>query len=141
MKYLISPEKKQYKANLHSHSTFSDGKLLTRISDARCSFVLETLREMGAPEDITLQAKPHVGTDKLRNIVKSIRKGSMTIITYLPSLRSILLVRIMIRFSILSLLRMFFLIQMKRKLYPMIHRMITLYQSLKRMTENRLLIL
>ena len=25
--YLISPEKKQYKANLHSHSTFSDGKL------------------------------------------------------------------------------------------------------------------
>lgn len=26
-KYLISPEKKQYKANMHSHSTFSDGKL------------------------------------------------------------------------------------------------------------------
>ena len=27
MKYLISPNKKQYKANLHSHSTISDGKL------------------------------------------------------------------------------------------------------------------
>ncbi|MBE6727720.1 MAG: hypothetical protein E7562_03620 [Ruminococcaceae bacterium] len=26
-KYLISPYKKQYKANMHSHSTFSDGKL------------------------------------------------------------------------------------------------------------------
>ena len=27
MKYLISPEKKQYKANLHCHSTLSDGRL------------------------------------------------------------------------------------------------------------------
>ena len=51
--------------------TFSDGKLLTRINDARCSFVLETLREMGAPEDITLQAKPHVGTDILRTVVQN----------------------------------------------------------------------
>ena len=50
--------------------TFSDGKLLTRINDARCSFVLETLRDMGAPEDITLQAKPHVGTDVLRAVVQ-----------------------------------------------------------------------
>ncbi len=51
--------------------TFSDGKLLTRINDARCSFVLETLRSMGAPEDITLQAKPHVGTDVLRTVVQT----------------------------------------------------------------------
>ena len=51
--------------------TFSDGKLLTRISDARCTLVLETLREMGAPEDITLQAKPHVGTDVLRVVVQN----------------------------------------------------------------------
>ena len=50
--------------------TFSDGKLLTRISDPRCTFVLETLKDMGAPEDITLQAKPHVGTDVLRIVVK-----------------------------------------------------------------------
>ncbi len=49
--------------------TFSDGKLLTRINDARCAFVLETLRDMGAPADITLQAKPHVGTDVLRSVV------------------------------------------------------------------------
>ncbi len=51
--------------------TFSDGKLLTRINDARCSFALETLRDMGAPADITLQAKPHVGTDVLRSVVQN----------------------------------------------------------------------
>ena len=51
--------------------TFSDGKLLTRINDARCALVLETLRDMGAPEDITLQAKPHVGTDILRTVVQN----------------------------------------------------------------------
>ncbi|MBQ9132613.1 MAG: hypothetical protein IJX62_09125, partial [Clostridia bacterium] len=46
--------------------TFSDGKLITRIHDPRCSFVLRTLREFGAPEDILIKAKPHVGTDLLR---------------------------------------------------------------------------
>ena len=51
--------------------TFSDGKLLTRINDARCAFVLETLAAFGAPEDITLQAKPHVGTDILRVVVEN----------------------------------------------------------------------
>ena len=51
--------------------TFSDGKLLTRINDPRCAFVLETLRDMGAPEDITLSAKPHVGTDVLRLVVSN----------------------------------------------------------------------
>lgn len=51
--------------------TFSDGKLLTRINDPRCAFVLETLRDMGAPADITLQAKPHVGTDVLRTVVQT----------------------------------------------------------------------
>lgn len=49
--------------------TFSDGKLLTRINDSRCAFVLETFRALGAPEDITLKAKPHVGTDVLRAVV------------------------------------------------------------------------
>ena len=49
--------------------TFSDGKLLTRINDSRCAFVLETLKDMGAPNEITTQAKPHVGTDMLRRVV------------------------------------------------------------------------
>lgn len=51
--------------------TFSDGKLLTRINDARCAYVLETLRAMGAPADICLMAKPHVGTDVLRVVVET----------------------------------------------------------------------
>ena len=49
--------------------TFSDGKLLTRINDSKCSYVLDTLRRFGAPEDITVKAKPHIGTDILRNVV------------------------------------------------------------------------
>ncbi len=54
--------------------TFSDGKLMTRINDPLCSYVLETMEKHGADADILVNAKPHVGTDKLRNIVKSIRK-------------------------------------------------------------------
>lgn len=52
--------------------TFSDGKLMTRINDARCAYVLETFRRMGAPEDIMLKAKPHVGTDVLRTVVQNL---------------------------------------------------------------------
>jgi len=52
--------------------TFSDGKLITRINDPRCGFVLKTLRDFGAPEDITVQAKPHIGTDLLRGVVSAI---------------------------------------------------------------------
>ncbi len=52
--------------------TFSDGKLTTRINDSKCSFILKTLYEHGAPEDIMYRAKPHIGTDKLRAVVKSI---------------------------------------------------------------------
>ena len=49
--------------------TFSDGKLLTRINDPRCAWVLRRLYEFGAPEDILYKAKPHVGTDVLRVVV------------------------------------------------------------------------
>lgn len=51
--------------------TFSDGKLTTRIGDHRCSYILEMLVSLGAPEDILWKAKPHVGTDVLRNVVKN----------------------------------------------------------------------
>ena len=54
--------------------TFSDGKLTTRINDPKCSFVLKMLVEHGAPTDIMYKAKPHIGTDLLRGIVKSIDK-------------------------------------------------------------------
>ena len=52
--------------------TFSDGKLITRIHDANCGYVLQTLVEHGAPNDILVKAKPHVGTDRLRLVVSSI---------------------------------------------------------------------
>ena len=54
--------------------TFSDGKLMTRINDKLCSYVLEVFHDHGADRDILYNAKPHVGTDKLRVIVKNIRK-------------------------------------------------------------------
>ena len=53
--------------------TFSDGKLLTRISDKLCSYVLSEFVRYGAPEEIKYLAKPHIGTDNLRKIVKNIR--------------------------------------------------------------------
>ena len=51
--------------------TFSDGKLLTRINDARCAYVLETFHKMGAPEEILVSSRPHVGTDVLRHVVQA----------------------------------------------------------------------
>lgn len=54
--------------------TFSDGKLGTGIRDKRISFVLRTFYEHGAPESILYDAKPHIGTDILINVVQNIRK-------------------------------------------------------------------
>ncbi len=53
--------------------TFSDGKLTTRINDPLCDIVLKTLCDFGAPEEILWQAKPHIGTDILKSVVKNIR--------------------------------------------------------------------
>lgn len=57
--------------------TFSDGKLNTMIHDSfgRIGEVFRIFVENGADETITWQNKPHIGTDKLRIIVKSIRKA------------------------------------------------------------------
>ena len=52
--------------------TFSDGKLLTRINDAKIGYVLRRLCDFGAPEEILTAAKPHVGTDLLLGIVDCI---------------------------------------------------------------------
>lgn len=54
--------------------TFSDGKLTTGTHDPRISAVMETLVEAGAPADILWSHKPHIGTDILREVVKTIRK-------------------------------------------------------------------
>ena len=54
--------------------TFSDGKLTTGIKDRRIGWILEKLVEFGAPEEILYLAKPHIGTDKLRGAVKTLRE-------------------------------------------------------------------
>ena len=53
--------------------TFSDGKLTTRVGDPLCAFVTQAFLDHGAPQDIAWRQKPHVGTDLLRNVIRSIR--------------------------------------------------------------------
>ena len=59
--------------------TFSDGKLLTRISDKLCNIVLSEFVRFGAPSEIMYLSKPHIGTDNLRKIVKNIRNEIITL--------------------------------------------------------------
>lgn len=54
--------------------TFSDGKLTTGIKDKRIGWILQKLVDFGAPDEILYLAKPHIGTDKLRDVVKNLRK-------------------------------------------------------------------
>ena len=56
--------------------TFSDGKINTLVKDkeGRSSFVLNLFVGYGADPSITIDAKPHVGTDCLVDIVKNIRR-------------------------------------------------------------------
>jgi uncharacterized FAD-dependent dehydrogenase len=54
--------------------TYSDGKLTTRIHDPACETVLDLLVRFGAPSEVKFLAKPHIGTDILKNVVQNIRK-------------------------------------------------------------------
>lgn len=53
---------------------FSDGKLNTGTKDIRHRFILEQLVACGAPEDILIDAKPHVGTDYLHISLINLRR-------------------------------------------------------------------
>ena len=55
---------------------FSDGKLNTSVKGqgSYIRYVLETFRRFGAEEDILYDAKPHIGTDMLLEIVKNMRE-------------------------------------------------------------------
>ena len=55
--------------------TFSDGKLSTQIKDKnnRIGEVLNIFVENGAPSEILYDYMPHIGTDKLRDVVKNMR--------------------------------------------------------------------
>ncbi|MCH5268488.1 MAG: FAD-dependent oxidoreductase [Lachnospiraceae bacterium] len=56
--------------------TFSDGKLNTMVKDptGRNRKVLECFVEHGAPSEILYLQKPHIGTDRLKDVVKSMRE-------------------------------------------------------------------
>ena len=54
--------------------TFSDGKLNTGTHDRRISFVLRQFAAHGAPESVVYDAKPHIGTDVLVDVVRNFRK-------------------------------------------------------------------
>ncbi len=55
--------------------TFSDGKLTTRIKDPRVKKVLNEFVKAGANPEILYKQKPHLGTDRLKQIVPNIRKS------------------------------------------------------------------
>ncbi len=59
--------------------TFSDGKLNTGIKNTRLRTVLEELYSHGAPKSILTDAKPHIGTDILIDVVKNIRKEVLSL--------------------------------------------------------------
>ena len=54
--------------------TFSDGKLNTGTHDKRMFWVLREFAAHGAPDSVTYDAKPHIGTDVLIDVVQNIRK-------------------------------------------------------------------
>lgn len=54
--------------------TFSDGKLTSRSRDPLGPWVLERLACFGAPPSVRYLAKPHIGTDRLRQVVGNIRR-------------------------------------------------------------------
>jgi uncharacterized protein len=55
--------------------TFSDGKLTSRTKNPYSAWVKQILVEMGAPEAILTDAKPHIGTDKLRKVIVNLRNN------------------------------------------------------------------
>ena len=59
--------------------TFSDGKLNSGIKDLRCKAVLKEFVNHGADPKILTDAKPHIGTDVLVEVVKNIRKDIISL--------------------------------------------------------------
>ena len=55
--------------------TFSDGKLNTGTKSPHIRHVLEEFVAAGAPDEILWQAKPHIGTDKLVDVIRNLRRA------------------------------------------------------------------
>ncbi|MCR4923195.1 MAG: NAD(P)/FAD-dependent oxidoreductase [Lachnospiraceae bacterium] len=54
---------------------FSDGKLNTGVKDREGfgGFILDTFVKYGADRELSYMAKPHIGTDRLRDIIRNLR--------------------------------------------------------------------
>jgi hypothetical protein len=73
-KRLFNPES-NYLLGEGGAGTFSDGKLYTRTKDPRAGFVMKTFAEAGAPDEILYLKRPHIGSDKLPDMVRRIREN------------------------------------------------------------------
>jgi len=72
--HIVNPES-NYCFGEGGAGTYSDGKLYTRSKKrGDVNDVLATLVQHGAPEDIMIDAHPHIGTNKLPNVVTAIRE-------------------------------------------------------------------
>lgn len=78
---------KEHSVNPHSNycfgeggaGTYSDGKLYTRSKKrGDVNLVLSTLVDFGADENILIDAHPHIGTNKLPEIIEKIRESIKT---------------------------------------------------------------
>jgi len=72
--HIVNPES-NYCFGEGGAGTYSDGKLYTRSKKrGNVNDVLTTLVQHGAPEDILVDAYPHIGTNKLPKVVTAIRE-------------------------------------------------------------------
>jgi uncharacterized protein len=73
-KHILNPES-NYCFGEGGAGTFSDGKLYTR-SNKRGNIqeIFNTFHDHGAPDEILYEAHPHIGTDKLPEVIKQIRQ-------------------------------------------------------------------
>ena len=58
---------------------FSDGKLNTGTKDLRHGFILEEFVLNGASEEILVDAKPHIGTDRLYTVLQNLRRELLSL--------------------------------------------------------------
>lgn len=55
---------------------FSDGKLTCGLNSPHIRTVLGTLVRCGAPEEILVAQRPHIGTDELRRVLVGMQRGA-----------------------------------------------------------------
>lgn len=53
---------------------FSDGKLNTQVNNDAVKRVIRDFADFGAPEEIVYLSKPHIGSDKLPEVIKNVRR-------------------------------------------------------------------